>query len=192
MCGGIDIKPDDIAQLFDKMRIVRKLEPPPSMGAEPMRLPDAAHRAGGNARGFSHRVRGPVRDLARRVAMRERHNSVFDLRPERRNARGARLVAQKPVDAFLHEPLLPAPHTRLRHAGLAHDLGGSSAIVAQKHDLTTPHMLLRRVTVGGDRRHAPPIGRAYGKRDSCAHTEDSHTSRKMGIPKRTLSLDGHH
>src|SRR5450432_2427842 len=67
------------------------------------------------------------------------------------NPRGARLVSQEAVDALFHEPLLPAPDAGLRRAGLAHDLVGPDTVGAQKHNVCSPNVLLRGVTVFGDR-----------------------------------------
>ena len=63
----VDIEADDVAQLVDELRIVGQLELPPAVGLQPVRLPDAAHRAGADAGGLRHHVGGPVRRLARRV-----------------------------------------------------------------------------------------------------------------------------
>ena len=43
--------------------------------------------------------------------------AIGDLRPQRRNARGTGFVPEQAIDAFSHEPLLPAPHRRLADAG---------------------------------------------------------------------------
>src|SRR3954467_2636706 len=56
------------------------------------------------------------------------------LRTERRDARGPRLVVQEAVDAFLHEPFLPAPDAGLRLAGPAHDLVGANTLAAREDD----------------------------------------------------------
>ena len=47
-----------------------------------------------------------------------------------RDARGARFVTQKTIDAFLHEALLPAPDAGLRFARPAHDLVRAHAVRA--------------------------------------------------------------
>ena len=52
--------------------------------------------------------------LDRRIGKRQRHHARGHLRTERRDARGPRLVVQEAVDAFLHEPFLPAPDAGLR------------------------------------------------------------------------------
>ena len=82
---------------------------------------------------------------------RQRHHALGHLGPERRDARGPRLVAQQPVDAFLHEALLPAPHAGLRLAGPPHDLDGADAVGAQQDDLRPPDVLLRGVAVPDER-----------------------------------------
>ena len=71
-----------------------------------------------------------MRGLARRVAGRGQgdHPLGHDRGAQRRDARGPGLVAQQPVDARRHEPLLPAPDTGLRLAGAPHDLGRAEAI----------------------------------------------------------------
>ena len=51
--------------------------------------------------------------LARRIGLRQRDDALGNRRWQRRNAQGARLVAQQPLDTFVHEPLLPAPHAGL-------------------------------------------------------------------------------
>jgi hypothetical protein len=51
-----------------------------------------------------------------------------------RDARGPRLVVQEAVDAFLHEPFLPAPDAGLRLAGPAHDLVGANTVAAREDD----------------------------------------------------------
>src|SRR3954462_11636693 len=73
------------------------------------------------------------------------------LRTERRDARGPRLVVQEAVDAFLHEPLLPAPDAGLRLAGPAHDLVGANTVGAREDDRRPPSVFLRGATVSGDR-----------------------------------------
>lgn len=83
------------------------------MGLKTVRLPDAAYRTGADARRNRHHVGSPVRRFARRVGKHQRHHPLADLRPERRNARRPRLVAQQPVAAFRGKALLPEPHAGL-------------------------------------------------------------------------------
>ena len=146
----IDIEPDHVAQFGDELRVGRELELPVAVRLQPVRLPDAPHGAGADAARLRHQVGGPVGRLGRRLGQRQRDHAFDHLRPERRNARGPRLVAQKAVDAFPHEALLPAPDTGLRFAGLPHDRVGADAIGAQQDDRRAPDMLLRRIAVPGD------------------------------------------
>ena len=188
----IDIEADDVAQLVDELRVVGELELSPAVRLQPVRLPDAPHRAGADAGCLRHHVGGPVRGLAGRVGERQRHHPLGDLGPERRNARGPRLVAQEPVDAFLGEALLPAPDAGLGLAGLPHDLDRADAVGAQQDDLGAPDVLLRRVAVLDQRPQAAAIGRRNGEGYSCAHAPDSHAHRQKGIPSRTPMSGGNH
>ena len=90
-----------------------------------------------------------MRGLGRRIALGQRHDPLGNIRPQRRNPRGPRIVAQQPVEAFRREPFLPAPNAGFRGAGLAHDLVGADAIGGQKNYLGSPDMLLGAVAVPG-------------------------------------------
>ena len=97
-----------------------------------MSPPDALHGAAADASLLGHRRARPMGRFVRRFLQGQSHNPLGDRRLELRDARGPRLVAQKPVHAFGGEPLLPAPDAGLGFAGLAHDrvradaLGGSA------------------------------------------------------------------
>ena len=74
---------------------------------------------------------------------------------QRRDARRPGLVAQQPVDAGLHEALLPAPDRGLALAGLPHDLRRAEAIGGQQHDPARQTCfcgLLRSATTASRRR----------------------------------------
>ena len=45
----IDVEPDDVAQLVDELRVVGELELPTPVRLQPVRAPDALHRAGADA-----------------------------------------------------------------------------------------------------------------------------------------------
>ena len=85
--------------------------------------------------------------LGGRVGLGVRHDAFGDVRPQRRDARGAGLIVQVAVVTRLHEAFLPAPHTGLRLAGPPHDLIGANSIRAQQDDLSPPDMLVRGVAV---------------------------------------------
>jgi hypothetical protein len=68
-------------------------------------------------------------------------------RPERLDARGARLVAQQSIDPLLDKALLPAPNAGFGLPGSSHDFVRADPIGGQQHDLSPPHVLLRHVAV---------------------------------------------
>lgn len=143
----INIEADDVVQFVDELRIVGELELAPAVGPQPVRLPDAAHRAGADAGRGRHHVGCPVRRLARRVLQGQCHHALGDFRSEWGNARGARLVAQQSLEAFRGEALLPLPHAGLGLTRLPHDLDGAHAVAAQQNDLGAPNVLLRRIAI---------------------------------------------
>jgi hypothetical protein len=188
----IDIEPDDVAQLGDEVRIARKLELSASMRLQPVRLPDATDRAGTDAARPRHQIGRPMGRLGRRIGQREWDHALGHLRPEPGDPRGARLVPQKAVDAFFHEPLLPAPDAGLGRAGLAHDLVGADAVRTQKHDGRPPRVLLWSVTVLSDRFEPTAIWPCNLDGNPGAHAPDSHARLLKGIHKGTLMLGSDH
>ena len=121
MLGWIDIKPHHVMQLLDEVGVVRELELPHAMRLQPVRSPDALNLAGADAGLLRHHGCGPVRGLSWRIGLRECHHACCNVRSERRNARGARLVAQQTLKALLHEAFPPAPDGGLGLAGPVHD-----------------------------------------------------------------------
>jgi hypothetical protein len=185
----IDIQPDDVSQLADKLRVVRQLELAHPMRLKPMRAPDALHRRDADAGLDGHRRRRPVRDLAGRVSTGQLDNAGGNLRPQRWNARRTGLVAQQACDAFLHEPLLPAPDRGFALARQAHDLSSPDPLRRQQHDPTSPNVFLWAVPIRVDRFKPAPVVGVNINHDSCAHPKDSHASPTMGILVRTQLLD---
>ena len=84
---------------------------------------------------------------------------------KQRDARRPRFVTQKAIDAFLHEPLLPAPDAGLRFARPAHDLVRSDAVRAQEDDRRPPHMFLGGVAVPDRAFKATAVGRKLTVKD---------------------------
>ena len=171
--GRIDIKPDNIAQLVDKLRVFGELELPNSVRLKTMRAPDAVDGTCADADCFRHQGGGPVGRLGGRLS---------DIRPKGRDTRGARLVTQQAALTFRHEAFLPAPDTGLRLAGLTHDLVGADAVRAQQHDRGSPDMLMRRVAISRQRSQTATISRLEGDGYSGSHAPDSHRSSLSGIP----------
>ncbi len=177
----IDIEPDHVAQFGDEVRIVRELELPIAVRLKPVRFPDAPNRAGADAARPRHQIGRPVGRLGRRIGERQRHHALGHLRAERGDARGPRLVAQEAVDAFLHEPFLPAPDTSLRLAGPTHDVVGADAIGAEQYDGRAPNVFLRGVAVSGHRFEAAANGPRDRDGNPGAHAPDSHANRTSGL-----------
>jgi hypothetical protein len=87
---------------------------------------------------------------------------------------------------------LPAPDAGLRRAGLAHDLVGPDAVGTQKHNVCSPNMLLRGVTVPGDRFKPMAIWSCDLDGNPGAPALDSHARQPNGIPSGTLMLGRDH
>lgn len=190
--GRIDVKPNEIAQFADKIRVVRELELPLAVRLQAMGTPDAPDRAFTDAgRRGNHRGR-PMGRLDGRVRQRQHHHAFGHFGPQGWDARRARFVTEKAIDAFLHEPLLPAPDAGLRCARPAHDLVRSDAVRAQKNDCRLPHMLLGGIALPDHSFKTKAVGRADCDGNSAAHTPDSQMRPALGIPKRTLPLGGDH
>jgi hypothetical protein len=94
----IDVKPDHIAQLGGKLRVVAELKGPQPVRCQAMGAPDLLHRADRQAHGTGHRSTGPVRGLARGIAKRALDQLRDDLSGDWRLAGFAGLVMQQPVD----------------------------------------------------------------------------------------------
>src|SRR5271163_4005809 len=150
---------------------------------------NALDGTGADADGFGHQGGGPVSYLGRWIGLGECYDALGDLRSKRRNARRSCLVAQEAVVTFLHEAVLPAPDTGLRLAGLAHDLIGADALGAQQHDLGSPHVLLRCVTIPRKRLQTTAVTGSGSDGNSGSHRPDSHAARPAGIPSRIQMSD---
>lgn len=157
MSGWIDVEPDHVSELLGEPGVVGELELAIAVRLQTMRSPDAPDGAGTDASLLGHHGGGPVGCLDQWVGQREGDHPLGDVRPERLDPGGARLVAQQAVDALVHEALLPAPHASFGDAGPTHDLSGADAIGAQQHDSRPPDVLLGRVPVAGQRLKAMPV-----------------------------------
>lgn len=192
VAGWVDVEANDIAQLGDEVRIIRELELAVSVRGQAMGSPDLAHRALADTGGLGHHRRRPMGCLERRVTLGQRHHALGYLGTQGRDPRRPRLVAQKPVDAVGHEPLLPAPDAGLRLAGPAHDRVRAEPIGAEKDDGCPPHVFLGGVAVADNAFKTKPVGRIKCDRDSCTHLKDSQMREVWGIPNRTRTLSGNH
>ena len=179
---GIDIQPDDVAQLVDERGVLGQLELPDAMRLEPVSPPDALHGADADASRPGHCRPGPMRRLVRRRLHGQRHDTLGDRGIELRDARRPRFVAQKSVHAFGGETLLPAPDAGLGLARLAHDRVRPGAPGAQQYDLRPPDMLLRRVAVFDQSEEPIKVGGRDGYGNARAHAANSHAATQSGIP----------
>ena len=92
----IDIEPDDIAQLVDKLWIVGELEVAHPVRFKAMRAPDALDGACADTDGFRHHGGGPVGGLCWRLGLGERHDAFSDIRPKRLEREGRVLSRKRP------------------------------------------------------------------------------------------------
>ena len=169
MGGRRQIKPDNIPELLDKLRVLGELELAHPVRLKAMAAPDAQHRTWRNSRRFGHGGGRPVRRLAGRGTLGQLNNACDGFLWQRRLARGARLVPQKPLNAFLHETLLPAPNAGLGFGDSPYDFDGPQAVMAEKNDPGPPDMFLRPVAVHNDRLQTSAILSGDIKRNSRAH-----------------------
>jgi hypothetical protein len=179
--GRVDVEPDHVAQLGDERRVPGQLEGAHAVRGEPVRGPDALHRAQRDPGGLGHHAAGPVRRLLGRVTERQLDHPLDGRGRERRDAGLAGLVMQEAGHALAHEALLPAPHARLRHAGAAHHLVGPEALGRGEDDHRSPGVLLGAVAVGHDRLQAGLVGDADVEVDVRAHTAPCHGVAGAGI-----------
>ena len=180
----VDIEPDDVMQLLGEGRIGGQLEAPPAMRREAMGLPDVLDRRDRQAGGLGHGARRPVRRLVRRRRKRQAHDLLDPRRRDRRLAGRARLVPQEPLDAGVHESLLPAPDAGLRLARRGHDAVRAQAVGGEKHDPRAPDMLLRGVAIGDDGLQTPAIGGRDRDGDPPAHAADFACGEAKGNPSQ--------
>jgi len=188
----IDVKPNDIAQFAGEVRIVRELELPIAVRLQAMGTPDTPDGAFTDTGLCGHHRGRPMGRLDGRVGQCQRHHALGRVGGQGRNARRARLVSQKAINAFFHEPLLPAPDAGFRLARSAHDLVRSDASCAQQDDGRPPHMFLGGAAVPDHSFKTEAVGRTDCDRNSGAHAPDSQMRAALGIPKRTHSLGGDH
>ena len=185
----IDVEADDIADLGGELRVVGQLELAHPVRLQAMGAPDPLHRTDADPGQPGHRLSRPMGRLPRRVFEGQGDDAVGHFGGQRRDARRAGLVPQKAIDAFFHEPFLPAPDRRLTDPGRAHDLCRARAGGGQKHDPRAPDVLLRTVPIRHHRVQTGAAGGAYVYGDACSHPVDSHPPEPRGIPLRTQTSD---
>ena len=190
--GWIDVEANNIAQFADEVGIVGELELSVAVGLQAMGTPDAPDRAFTDANRHGHHRSRPMGRLDGRVGQRQRRHALGHFRAQGRNARRARFVTEKTINAFFHEPFLPAPDAGLRLARPAHDLVGSDAVGTQEDDGRPPHMFLGGTAIPDHSFKTKALGGTDCEGNSSAHAPDSQIRAPLGIPKRTHPLGGDH
>ena len=131
--GRIEIEADNIADLFDKLRVSRQLKCLQPVRLQAERSPDARDGGLRHADELTHRARRPLGGMGRwrlQGAGDDVHDAVVGHGP---GHAGPRFIGQalQPFDA---EPLAPFPDTVARHALVPrHDLVGVTRGAGQHH-----------------------------------------------------------
>ena len=183
--------------LSTKAGSVDSLEARPAMRAEAVRLPDHLDRRRGNASRLRHRAQRPVGCFVRRRLLCQADDLGDTIGRDRSLAGRTRLVAKQSVDAFVHEPLLPAPYTGFGLSGLGHDRRGAQTIATQKHDTRPPYVFLTALGVRDDRSQSLTVAGRYDKglyRCACArlacHNTTGNPKSDSFVPIKPLGWDG--
>jgi hypothetical protein len=146
-----------------------------------MSPPDALDRTDAHAGRPRHCCARPVSGLARPPFHRQGDDALGDRGSEFGDARASRFVAQKTIEPFSREALLPVPDTSFGLAGVAHDHVRAQTIGTQQNDPRSPNVLLSRVAVPHESPKPVQIVRSDRKRNAASHVADSHTASQSGI-----------
>jgi hypothetical protein len=150
--GRIDIEPDNIGQLVDKLRLVGGLELPDSGGRRPcarqMRWTELALMPTAFA------IMVAVQWVASLGGSVWVWITTRSTRSDPSGGMHEGLVLwcsrpSQPVEAFP-----PAPHAGFRFAGPAPNLIGTDAVCPQQNDLSPPDVLMPRITIPRERSQA--------------------------------------
>ena len=179
MRRGIDIESDDVGELGGEGRIARPLEAAQPMRLQPMRLPDALHRAQRETHRLGHRPAGPMGRLVRRFGAGQGHHLGRFIGRDRRLAGLAGPVAQQPLDPGFSEALLPAPCRRPAEAEAVSNPLHWSPIGRGKHDTRPLDVLSRPVAVSDDRCQPFPVRSADDHTYCLSHRPGSHIARPV-------------
>ena len=133
--GRIEIEADNIADLFDKLRVSRQLKCLQPVRLQAERTPDARDGGLRHADDLTHRASRALGGMGRgrlQGAGDDVHDAVVGHGPGSRRA--AVHGQAKPCSRFNAEPLAPFPHAVARHAQVPrHDLVGVTRGAGQHH-----------------------------------------------------------
>lgn len=180
----INIKPDDVTQLVDELRIGGELEMADTMRLEARSAAGAPNGAARNADGLRHHRAGPVRDLAGWVLKRQMDDPLRNVLSQRLGVGRSRLVAKKAPESLLHEALPPAPDAGLEFAGPAHDFVRADPAGAEQDDCHRPSMFLGGVAIPNNPFEPTPIRTRNCDGYSRAYGADSLARQASGMPSR--------
>ena len=165
----VHIEADDVLDLLGEGWIGGPLEGADAVGLETGGFPEALHCPQADTGGLGNHAARPMGGLPRRLAAGKRQDLCYGPRGERRLAGLARFVVQKPVNAFLGETLLPAPHRRAAHLGPASHIDGRQPVRRKDDDLRPLNVLLWAVAIADDRRQSRAVLGAKQNTDSLSH-----------------------
>jgi hypothetical protein len=144
------VETDDVFDLGGEGGVARSLEGSQTVGLEAMGLPDALDGSERDTEGFGHCAAGPMGYGTGRFGAGQHDDPYDDGRGDLRRTGFARLVAEKTIDAFLSETLLPSPDRRAADASAAGHFEHRQTVAGEQHDPGAQHMLERAVAVTDD------------------------------------------
>src|SRR5258706_714388 len=122
MLRRIEVQPDHVFQLLDKMRIVAELEGPHQMGLQTMPFPNPTHRRVAHSRRPCHTASTPVSGIAGGLLSRPANNLLDQLPRDRRQATRPRSIFLNPSQTQLRVSTTPAAHRMPHDPKLRSDL----------------------------------------------------------------------
>jgi len=182
MSRWVDVEANDVPKLAGEVDVIRQLEGADPMGHETMGFPDPVHARRTDADGVGHHPHSPMGRLTRRLRHGEIEHALHCISGHWRFARPSGLVAQKTINALMHEALLPTPDIGLRQAGATNDLVRAEAIRCRQDDLRAGDMLLSTIAVADDPLETTASIRRNGDADPCSHPGTISRSRSNGNP----------
>jgi len=147
--GRVEIKTDDVFELFLKSFVVGKFETGHPMRLQAMRCPDASNTGRAYSRSFRHGGPAPVGASRRRVLERHLHNARAGRCSNRRDASRPGLIFENTRKPSLSVAVSPSPHLHDIFAQTSGNLSVLEAVGSKKH--------YGRPLLGANRIGSPPL-----------------------------------
>ena len=147
---GIEIQPDDVAQLLNEMLVVGQLEGTHQMRFKFVGMPDALHGGVAHPGVLGHGARRPMRGLLGHSMHGVIDNAFDEFSPVVRFSSSPRAV-EEAGHALLDEAVPPFRHRVRAGAQLLGDVAVLHALGGQQHDARSEHLAHARTT----RAHRP-------------------------------------